>query len=1597
MHLQRRIVVLGSKIARSLMPKVTGRRIILNFLLAVVLAAAGLGSFPQAQPVQAATWTVTTTADSGAGSLRQTIASAASGDTINFSLLNPSTIILATPITITQDVELDGPGTTALFLSGGNATRLFVISGGTLRLNNMTLENGLSKGDNAVNSTPGHANGAGGAVYIGNGGGLVAIGVTFNASKATGGNGSSPSYDSSAGIIVAAGGGNGGAPHTNGNFGGGGGSGYANTFYAGAGGFGGGGGGGGGDLMSGGAGGTGGGAGGSGVSSAAGYGGGGGGAGMGGAIFVDAGGGLGLKNDSFTGNGTQGGNGGNASVNLYGTIFGGAGGGGGGGLGSAVFNHGSLCVQSGVNYSGNTNAAGAAGSGISGSFDTSGPGPASAGQALDTATGVYDESGDHSCAVFDYAPTDLAMAPASLNEGEAPGALAGTFTTTDPDAADTHTYSLVSGAGSTDNALFAISGNTLVTNAILYSGTKSSYSVRVRTTDPYNKYFEKSFSIPLNKVPPTVANAIPNQTATDGIAFNFTVPANTFSDDDTGLFSYTATKTDGSVLPTWLSFDGSTAVFSGTPGAVDIGTLAVRVTLDDGYGYNVHTDFNILVQKQPPAVANLIPDQTPPANQNYSFAFAADTFSDKYGLTLTYSTSLSPSGALPGWLSFDAATRTFSGHPLSSDRGAPVTIQVTADDGQGGTVSTTFNLTVVNNPPTVANPIPDKSVLAGQALNYSFPAGTFNDLDSDPLTYTAAQSDGTALPGWLTFTPGTRTFSANTTSSDRGVLTIRVIAADGQGGTVYDDFQLTVQDNPPTVTTISDQTAPANVAFNFPIASYFSDADSDPLTYSASLSPSGALPAWLHFDTATGVFSGTPGSADRNTITILVGADDGHSGTVSTTFVLAIANNPPTVATIPDQTAPANVAFNFPIASYFSDADSDPLTYSASLSPSGALPAWLHFDTTSGVFSGTPGSADRGTITILVGAADGQGGTVSTTFHLKVGNNPPVVANPISDQIAQAGVAYSYSFPANTFTDPDGDTLTYSASLSPSGALPAWLSFDPGSSTFSGITTHVQTFQVQVTADDGQGGTVSDTFTMTVKNQAGNHNPVLAKPIPNARADVGKPFSFSFVANTFVDMDGDTLTYQATLSDGSALPLWLSFNPATRTFSGTPAAGDVGIDSIKVTGSDGKGGEASSDFDIGVGQNVAPSVINPIPNQAVALGRSWSFQFPANTFADADGDSLSYSADLGGTPLSFDPATRTFKGTIPDGGQLDYTLQVTADDGQSHTVTDSFRVGPWSGTLSGSSAPAGSQLTIADAPGSGPATIPLNTTRLNLTEDVQVSYDGTPVSTLTGAGVPVCFKVGPAESLLASGDISRLAIGTAHGAAPVAWVLSSTYRGASNQVCAKSVQFSLFDLFLLPPQRHHGGGGGGSSSGGSNGSSELSAARLPATGFAPGRLTVLPAQPADQAYDDLGSVWLEIPALNLKASIVGVPAASDSWDVSWLWDKIGWLEGSAFPGYDGNSVLTGHVYNADGKPGPFENLASLSYGGQIIVHAFGQSYIYQVRSVAAQVSPDNVQVLEHEDLPWLTLITCHGYNAKDGSYTWRSVIKAVLVDSRADQ
>ena len=166
---------------------------------------------------------------------------------------------------------------------------------------------------------------------------------------------------------------------------------------------------------------------------------------------------------------------------------------------------------------------------------------------------------------------------------------------------------------------------------------------------------------------------------------------------------------------------------------------------------------------------------------------------------------------------------------------------------------------------------------------------------------------------------------------------------------------------------------------------------------------------------------------------------------------------------------------------------------------------------------------------------------------------------------------------------------------------------------------------------------------------------------------------------------------------------------------------------------------------------------------------------------------------------------------------------------------------------------------------------------------------------------------------------------------------------------------------------------------------------LPDTGFAPGKVTTLPIQSDNQTYGDLDGLQIEIPKLGLLIPVVSVPQAEQGWDLTWLWTQAGWLEGTAYPSWYGNTVITGHAYLSNGLPGPFVDLETLSWGDEIVLYAHGLKYTYQVR-VRDLVSADDLSILDHKDQDWLTLFSCKEYSETLDEYLWRQVIQAVLID-----
>ena len=510
---------------------------------------------------------------------------------------------------------------------------------------------------------------------------------------------------------------------------------------------------------------------------------------------------------------------------------------------------------------------------------------------LDASVWTADANGRPMTELFDLT-NPASIAAATLDgDDKATGNFAVFTAPTDTTLAASTTYVVLLTSVSPDGRRLYAARTVGSTQAYLGETGAAGWSIadqaHIRGHDPYPTWgdalsFGFSFLIRVNGAEksdnsaPTVANEIPDRTATVDVLFSYQFPDTTFADADTGdTLSYSAVESGETGLPTWLDFNATTRTFSGTPGASDVETLTVEVTASDGTD-SVTDTFDIVVSAA--ASSSALISNIDQANAGASStglnifdqAQAFTTGGNAGGYTVTgvefvfNSVSADVSYTVGIWSSDeevapndDTDTRdephtslgsltcptltvttddtvyecTTTGIDLEagttylfvidSGSGTSNNIWATSSDSEdaGGASgwsienvglyrsrSSTGSWTVhtnprkirvngveksaANNAPTVATPISDQSATVGTAFIYAFPADTFNDADSDDLTYTATLGDDTALPTWLDFAADTRIFSGTPTTA--GTLVVKVTASDGNGGVVSNEFDIVV-------------------------------------------------------------------------------------------------------------------------------------------------------------------------------------------------------------------------------------------------------------------------------------------------------------------------------------------------------------------------------------------------------------------------------------------------------------------------------------------------------------------------------------------------------------------------------------------------------------------------------------------------------------------------------------------------------------------------------------------------------------------------------------------------------------------------------------
>jgi VCBS repeat-containing protein len=402
-----------------------------------------------------------------------------------------------------------------------------------------------------------------------------------------------------------------------------------------------------------------------------------------------------------------------------------------------------------------------------------------------------------------------------------------------------------------------------------------------------------------------------------------------------------------------------------------------------------------------------------------------------------------------------------------------------------------------NRAPVVLAGIPNQIITADAAFQFSLPANAFRDPDAgDSLTYMASVVDGRPLPSWLNIDPQTGAFSG-VAPSMREVDEVTVTATDGFGESIGNSFTLITAAaganvvNAPTFdgnpydffgTNADDVVIGSDIGVNlhgFPYDPNFTHdfipADSNDILIGGSgndfMQGGGgddALFGGAGSDVLTGGIStfSNPGFDGNDTLNGGPGNDVynftgnfGHDQILDTSGndQIFIHDNNLQVADLAVTRDGQNLVLNL-------DADRQITIDNWFTSDDNKIETVILFDTTT---------------------FDETDLTTADIEALLSTDNPPVLAQALTDQQVSEDSAFSFVIPNGTFVDPDaGDTLTYSAMLAGNNALPAWLTFDATTGTFSGAPPldAAGDYGIVVTATDGGGLSATGSFTLAVQD-----------------------------------------------------------------------------------------------------------------------------------------------------------------------------------------------------------------------------------------------------------------------------------------------------------------------------------------------------------------------------------------------------------------------------------------------------------------------------------------------------------------------------------
>ena len=617
--------------------------------------------------------------------------------------------------------------------------------------------------------------------------------------------------------------------------------------------------------------------------------------------------------------------------------------------------------------------------------------------------------------------------------------------------ADPDGDALVYAATSADptRATAAVAGSAVTVTGV----AKGRATVTVTATDTEGLTAQQGFAATVPNRGPGAAAAIADVTVEVDSAAVVDL-ATRFADPDGDELAYAATSSDPARAT--VAVTGSAVTVTG----IAKGRATVTVTATDTEGLTARQSFAVTVPNRAPRAVGTIRNRVVEVHGTVSVNVSSH-FADPDSDDLVFSAASSRPGTATVAASGSAVT--VNGHALGT-----TTVTVTARDDEGLAAEQRFSVRVRprNRAPQAVGTIDDLFETVGSEVAVDVDS-YFVDPDGDPIEYHAISSDTEVA------TVATSSGTVIVTGESVGTATITVTAADPGGLTATQSFTITfLEPNqaPEAVGAIPAQSVSEGGSIAIDAAPYFTDPDDDPLSYSAESSNTALATA----SASNGTVSVAGESVGTTTITVT--ATDPGGLTASQSFDVTIENSnraPVPTGTIPDQDVRTGSQNAVNVWRYFSDPDGDDLSYTATSTNSN--------NATVTVSGGTARVAGHrvGTATIEVTATDPGGLRATQSFDVTVAERPPnrapQVARPIEDLTAQVNSSYGADL-ASTFSDPDGDELTYAATSTNTGVA---------SPTITGSTLVVDAVAegsatISVTATDPEGLSATDQFTVSV-------------------------------------------------------------------------------------------------------------------------------------------------------------------------------------------------------------------------------------------------------------------------------------------------------------------------------------------------------------------------------------------------------------------------------------------------------------------------------------------------------------------------------------